>query len=148
MRGDFITNQSRISVRMILTALRSSNFSITTFTNLAQSLTSTRTLNETPLAYVYTHRLGVVNLLLRNFSIVRLYYIVRFALAALLSKRARAGDVRGPVIIFLVVLLRANYETTGVSSKKTGGTSINIISGWQVSKMIVTRHCLLCSGSK
>ena len=30
MGGDFITNPSRISVRMILSALRSSNFSITT----------------------------------------------------------------------------------------------------------------------
>ena len=38
MGGDFITNRSRISVRMILSALRSSTFSITTFTNLAQSL--------------------------------------------------------------------------------------------------------------
>ena len=33
-----------------------------------------------------------------------------------------------PVITFLGALLRANYETTGVSSKKTGGTSIKIIS--------------------
>ena len=33
-----------------------------------------------------------------------------------------------PVITFLVALLCANYETTGVSSKKTGGTSIKIIS--------------------
>ena len=73
---------------------------------------------------------------------------MRFARACGATLEKAAGDVRGPVIIFLVVLLRANYETTGVSSKKTGGTSINIISGWQVSKMIVTRHCLLCSGSK
>ena len=52
MGGDFITNPSRISVRMILSALRSWNFSITTFTNLAQSLTSTQTSKRDAVVYI------------------------------------------------------------------------------------------------
>ena len=56
--------------------------------------------------------------------------------------------------IFGCAIARANYETTGVSSKKTGGTSINKnhfekgCRDGKLVKMIVTRHCLLCSGSK
>ena len=53
--------------------------------------------------------------------------IIIIIVRAELMKRA-PRDVRGPVITFLVALLHANYERTGVSSKKTGGTSIKITS--------------------
>ena len=90
MGSDFITNRSRISVRMILSALRSSTFSITTF--------------QTWHAMAY---IGVVNFCCACANLFWVYIL----------------SVVDPVITFLVALLRgANYETTGFSSKKTGGT--------------------------
>ena len=69
------------------------------FPNLAQSLTSTRTSKR---------------------DAIGLHSVVNFCYACAILLWSAVD----PVITFLVALLRANYETTGVSSKKTGGTSI------------------------